>query len=216
MAFRWGRELTIDCSDVVSTLQQFGSRLTEGQAHEAMYHAFMDAGRAVKRIMKDDIPVDYCVGGGWIGSQVGQPSPGGGLGEVSIVVPVQGAKGKIGSVFKAVGGYSRKVRATTVHMADGTVRSRKAHWRSARAQAHIVTAGISTLPDPARPYSFFAPFVLHGAAYARKTHKRYPIVNIVALSVAQMPVNRSEEAVRADIKNVVDERLTHYLNLMLG
>ena len=216
MAYIWGRQIWIDCSDVVSTLNQFGSRITEGQAHEAMYRAFMDAGRAVKRIMKEDIPVDYCVGGGWIGSQVGQPSQGGGLGEVSVVVPIQGAKGKIGSVFKAVGGYNRRVRGTQVHMADGTVRSRKAHWRSARAQAHIVTAGISTLPDPMRPYSGNPAFVYGGAAFTRKGKGRLPIVNVVALSVAQMPVNRSEEAVQADIKNVVDERIMHYINLMLG
>ena len=216
MGFNWGRNIWIDCSDVVSCLNKFGGRITEGNAHEAMLRAFMDAGRKVKTIMAEDIPPDYCVGGGWVAGQVGQPKPGGGVGEVSVTVPVKGPKGKIGSVFGAVGGYHKHIKATTVHMADGTVRSRKAYWRNARAQAHIVTAGISTLPNPMRPYSANPAFVYGGAAYTRKGKSRFPIVNIVALSVAQMPVNRSEDAVVADIKSVTYERVMHYISLLLG
>ena len=211
-----GKTIWIDCSDVVTTLNRLGNKCTHGNALEIMMLAFMDAGRAVKGIMAEDIPVDYCVGGGWVAGQVGQPKPGGGVGMVSVLVPVAGPKGRIGSVFRAVGGYRKYVNATTVHMADGTVRSRKAHWRSARAQAHIVTAGISTLPNPMRPYSANPAFVYGGAAYTRKTNKRFPIVNIAALSVAQMPVNRSEEAVSTDIRNVVDARVMHYIGRLIG
>ena len=217
MGYAFKKVLWIDCSEVVSTLNGLGNRCTHGNALDIMYLAFMDAGRRVKRIMAEDIPPDYCVGGGWVAGQVGLPRPGGGLGMVSVTVKVQGPKGHIGDVFRGVGGYHKYVKAQQVHMADGTVRSRKAHWRNAAAQAHIVTAGISTLPQPTRPYSGVnSAFIQGGAAYVRKTKKRYPIVNVAALSVAQMPVNRSEESVMADIRNTVDERVAHYIGRLIG
>ena len=217
MAFVLQKTLWIDCSDVVSALDQFGGKISHGNAIAAMERAFMDAGKKVKTILAQDIPPDYCVSSGWVAGQVGKPSFGGGAGMVSVIVPVKGVKGRIGGVFRGVGGYHRYVKGTQVHMADGTVRSRKAHWRNAVAQAHIVTAGISTLPNPASPYSGVNPaFIQGGAALVRKTKKRYPVVNMVALSVAQMPINRSEPAVMGDIKNVTYERLMHYVSLMIS
>ena len=57
---------------------------------------------------------------------------------------------------------------------------------------------------------------LGGLTFTRAGKGRFPILKVVGISVAQMPTNRSESEVQADIKAYLEKRMEHELQRLIG
>lgn len=207
--------LYIDVSEVVTLANDLSKKLSPEQGREMLRRTVWDTGKHVKTILKEDVPKEYEVSAGWVGKHVGPPRAGGGGGEISVVIPLKGARGSIGGTFPA-GGGAHKVQATQVHMKDGTVRSRKAYWRVSRVHAHIVRGSSSVLPERMSHQGGNPPFLAGGVGFTRTTPKRLPIAHVVGLALPQMPLNRAEDEVREDIEKYMEKRLMHHFSFLLG
>ena len=142
MAGYAGIMLNVDVSEAMGVMNKLANVMAPNKAHELFRRTLWDTGRHIKQIAKDDIPNEYWMKTGWIGSAVGAPVM---VGTDQARIPIKTARGSIGGTFAASGGAYR-VQGTTVHMADGTVRQRKAHIRTRAIKAKIVKSGISVLP----------------------------------------------------------------------
>lgn len=211
-----GAYLYIDVSQVTATMDRLKVIMSKPSFDEMLRRTFNDAGRKVKTIMRQEIPDDYAVTAGWVGKHVGFPVPFSGAGGIGVKVPLDGARGSIGGTFAASGGYHRYTHATQVHMANGTVRSRKAHWRNARVRAQIVKGNVSTMPSAMTHQGGNPPFMVGGIAFTRRTEKRFPIVSVVGLAMPQMPLNRSEADVQKQIADYTMARLMHHFGQLFG
>jgi len=208
--------LEIDVSDVVDLAHGLAKNLSHDKAVTMMRRTFWEAGQHVPKVLRDVVPQDYEVTKGWVSKHVGAPHMGGSLGEVSVVVPLKGARGSIGGTFPASGGYHRQTRGTQVHMKDGTVRNRKAYWRDARVKATILKGQSSQLPATMDHQGGNPPFMAGGVGFTRTTKKRLPIAHVVGLSLPQMPLNQSEKKARKEIEEYTMKRLIHNFEFLLS
>lgn len=206
-----GAGLYIDVSDVVQTMEKLSLIMRQDNFQEMMRRTFVDAGRKVKTIIRQEVPKEYQVTAGWAGKHVGSMQ----LQSLGVVIPLKGARGSDGGTFKATGGQYA-VKASTVHMKDGTVRSRKASWRSRKIKVGLVRGTMSQLPATMDHQGGQPPFMRGGVVFTRKTKKRYPIVSVVGLGLPQMPINRSEESVQKQISEYTMKRLEHHFYQLFG
>lgn len=184
--------LEIDMSDVSEKLMLMQMVLTQQQFEKMMYRTFAEVGRKTKTIIAKDVTVDYAVTQAWVKSKVKPYKLGfGGEFPVTCKIPLSGEKGVIGDRFK-LSGRKRKITAK------------------------IVKSNISELPMKMENQGGNPPFVIKGKVYTRKTRKRFPVVRVVGLGVPQMPLTRSEDAVRSDILDYIDKRLDHHFIGMFG
>lgn len=211
-----GSMLYIDVTQVTQTMEKLRVCMSKPKFDEMLRRTFNDAGKKVKTILRQEVPEDYEVTAGWVGKHVGFPVPFSGAGGIGVKVPLDGVRGSIGGTFHASGGYHRYSHATRVHMADGTVRSRKAHWRNARVRAAIVKGNTSTMPMHMRHQGGNPPFMVGGVAFTRKTNSRFPIVRVVGLAMPQMPINRSEGDVQKEIADYTMKRLAHHFSYLIS
>ena len=73
------------------------------------------------------------------------------------------------------------------------------------------------MPDTMEHQGGQPPFMVGGVAFTRKYKgKSHPIVHVVGLGVPQMPINKSEEDVQKDIREVVEKRLVHHFGQLFG
>jgi hypothetical protein len=201
--------LQIDCTEVIDTMDMLAKNLTPAKANEMMRRTFMDAGRRVKHIMREDVPHEYNMTGSWISPSVGYPKASGN----GVVIPIVSKRGVIGERFPASGGQYR-VNATTVHMKDGTTKQRKAHLRQRVIQAKILRGEVSVLPANMPSWQGGQPPFRHprksGIVFTRWGKERYPIHRVVGVGVPQPPINRSEDEVRRDLNEYLMNRLEHH------
>ena len=195
-----GKYLQLDISDVQETIAALRTVHTNRQFELLMCRAFKRTGGRVKTILKRELPQEYNVTPGWVGSQVGAPRTsfgGGGLG-VSCCIPIDGHRGSIGGRYNASGG------------AHG--------WRAVgkryKINAKIVKSGTSKLPSTMSHQGGNPPFrnlgsKLNGVAFTRVGKARFPIAKVVGLGVPQMPLNRSKESVQEEIRETLEKRLEH-------
>ena len=202
----------VDISDLMGTINMMKNAMSEGSFNEMMRRTFMDAGRKVKTIMRQEVPKEYEVTAGWVGGQVGWPKAGGEAGQISVVVPIKGKRGSIGGRFHATGGsFTRKGYTRS----DGRVV--KAAKINKAIKAKMVKGRASAMPATMDHQGGQPPFMVGGVAFTRKYAKRsHPIVHVVGISVPQMPINRSEEDVQREIHKVVEQRLEHHFWQLLG
>ena len=199
--------ITLDDAQLQADIQRLRDVLTPEQMNKAMYRAFQRTGSHVKTILRKDIPPKYEVRAGDVGAAVKRPHTtlSGGLGGASCVIPVVGPKRRIGADFKASGG------------AHGWNSRRRKY----RVKSKIVKGQQSTLPANAGSYGGQPPFRNLGSklmpqTFTRTSKKRLPIEKIVGIAIPQMPLNRSEGAVQADIKSYVSARIEHEVQHLIA
>jgi hypothetical protein len=88
-------------------------------------------------------------------------------------------------------------------------------------KSKIVKGQQSTLPANAGSYGGQPPFRNLGSklmpqTFTRTSKKRLPIEKIVGIAIPQMPLNRSEGAVQADIKSYVSARIEHEVQHLIA
>lgn len=193
--------LDIDISDARSKIEALRAVHTEHEMKQLLYRAFKRTGGHVKTILRRELPQDYEVTPGWVGSQVGSPrtSIGGGGFGVSCSIPIDGHRGTIGGRFRASGG---------AHGWNAT------RGRRYKINARIVKGQTSQMPDTMSHQGGNPPFrnlgsSLGGATFTRTGEDRLPIARVVGLGVPQMPLNRSKDDVQEDIMDTLMKRLEH-------
>ena len=200
-----GIYLYVDASELDTQITRLKSVLTPARVNQVMYGIFQRTGGHVRKILKEDLPVQYHVKPSEVGQAVGRATVTSGAGGTGCIIPVTGPKKSIGGGFGASGG------------AHG--------WNSLhrryRVKARIVKSGQSTLPQQMSSYGGQPPFRnlgsrLGGLTFTRAGAGRFPIMKVVGISVAQMPPNRSAEDVQGDIKSYMEQRMAHELQRLIG
>ncbi|MBR3742300.1 MAG: hypothetical protein IKN04_17900 [Clostridia bacterium] len=195
-----GASVYVDISDLMDTINMMKIAMSSPAFDEMLRRTFNDAGKKVKSIIRKEVPKEYAVTAAWAGSAVGWPKSQGGAGRIGVVVPINGTRGSIGGRFKASG-----------------PRGRPAKGRRAKINAKILKGAASTMPATMDHQGGQPPFMVGGVAFTRKYKgKSHPIVHVVGLGVPQMPINKSEEDVQREIKEVVEKRLVHHFGQLFG
>lgn len=193
-----GSGFYIDISQVMATIEMMQRVMTPAQFNEMLRRTFNDAGRKVKTIMRREIPQDYEVSAGWVGSQVGWPKPRG----IGVVIPIKGTRGSIGGRFPVAGQRGRP--------------SKKGSKRAVKINTKLLKGTTSTLPSVMQHQGGNPPFMVGGVAFTRTTKKSHPIAHVVGLGVPQMPLNESRGDVEKAIQEVVEKRLQHHFTQLFG
>lgn len=200
--------LHVDISDALNAIEYAKSVLSKDAANEVLRRTMNDAGRKVKSIAGKEIPQDYHVTSSWVTKQVGWPQPLGGA-QIGVRIPIKGPRAVIGGgQFSASGG------------AHGWNSVRRGRYK---IKAKIVKSETSVLPARMDHQSSVgnAPFRNLGSklgkvTFVRQGKKRFPIVRVTGLSVAQMPMNRSRDDMEHEIQRVVEDRLVHHFKRLWG
>ena len=192
----------IDTSDVNRVMERLRYVLTQKQFELLMYRVFKRTGEHVKTIIKCEVPKEYVAKPSWIASNIGAPKMSfGGIGGASVgcTIPIDGARGVLGSRFPAAGprGRRRKGGKITIH-------------------ASIVRGQTSTLPSVMSHQGGQPPFFNNGVVMTRKGKSRLPIVRVAGLGVPQMPMNRSRDDVQEDIMDTITARIEHEYARLIG
>lgn len=201
--------IEVDSSEATALVQKLRGVLSEEEFNKALFRICSKTARKVSPILKKRLPEEYITKPSWISSAVGNMRMGNGPG-ISCVIPLRGEKAKIGgSIVKASGG------------ARG--------WEALRYAGHpyditatIVKGATSTLPHKLPNQGGQPPFrnlakgkngktALNGLTFTRSGKSQLPIVRVSALAVPQMPLNRSEDAVRNDIQEELLLQTKRYL-----
>lgn len=196
-----GQYLNIDVSQARETIDALRAVHSEHEMNQLLYRAFNRTGGRVKTILRQQLPQDYEVTPGWVGSQVGSPNTTIGIGGfgVSCSIPINGKRGSIGGRYSATGG---------AHGWNALKRKRY------KISAKIINGKGSTLPTEMKNQGGNPPFrnlgsKLGKATFTRVGKERLPIARVVGIGVPQMPLNRSKEDVQEDIMDTLMKRLEH-------
>lgn len=206
--------VTIDASDTKKQLDRLAKVMTPEQFNRCLYGIFRRTGGHVRKILRTDLPHDYHVRAGDISSAVnGISVTSGGVGGVGCTIPIRDTRGDLGGRYKAIGGTH----------GWAPLRMSKSRRAKKRIKAKIVKAGISTLPQNMPesyggqpPFRNFNAPSLHGLVFTRKGKARLPIQKGMGIAIPQMPMNRSEEEVQADIKKYLEDRINHEFMRLIG
>lgn len=196
----------IDASELNAMVDRLKSSLTPARVNQVMYGIFRRTEGHVRQILREDIPPKYYFKPGEITKATGRAKlTSGGIGGVGCVIPVTAPRKGIGGGFSASGG------------AHGWA----SKHRKYRIKARIVKSGQSTLPSIMDTYGNQPPFRnlgsrLGGLTFTRAGGKRFPIMKVVGISVAQAPLNRSKAEVERDIQSYMEKRMEHELQRLIG
>lgn len=199
--------LEVDVSDAQNKIGQLESLMEPERFKQAMYGIFRNTSRHVSKILKQDLPHEYNAKPGQIGKAVQSPRlTFGGMG-VGCIIPLKDSRRPIGGS----GGFG----------ASGGARGWNAarSGRKYRVKANILRSTSSTLPQKVE--TDYPPFrnigsVLKGKTYARRSKARGPLVKVVGIAIPQMPMNRSEAEVQADIKTYLEQQIEHRLSVLMS
>ena len=197
--------LEIDASELTELMERLRRNLTPERFNQVMYGIFNRTGGHVRKILKQDLPVEYHVKPKEVGEAVKGAKIGGAGGGLGCVIPIVGPRKNIGSGFSASGG------------AHGWNSVRRKY----RVRARIVKSNISVLPPVMSSYGGQPPFrnlgsKLGGLTFTRAGKGRLPIMKVSGIAIPQMPANRSEAEVQADIMAYMRERLEHEISRLIG
>ena len=198
--------LEIDASELDAEINRLRNVLTPARFNQVMYRIFQRTGGHVRRILQSDLPHQYYVKPSEVGAAVKRARVTSGALGVGCVIPITGAKKTIGGGFSASGG------------AHGWASLHRRY----RVKSRIVKAGQSTLPMSMGSYGGMPPFRnlgsrLGGVTFTRAGKDRFPIMKVVGIAIPQMPMNRSEAEVQADITAYLRAQMEHEFQwLMMG
>lgn len=200
--------LEVDASDLNRELERLKSVMTRETFNKAMYGIFQRTGSHVRTILRKDLPVKYNIKSAEVGKAVknGKVSFGG-LG-VGCSIPVVAARRHIG------GGHGY------------TARGYRRGWAALRSgpypiKVHVYSDSWGTLPSHLSSYGGQPgfrniPSKLNGIAFTRRGKARLPIEKVMGIAIPQMPMNRSEPDVQADIKRYLEGRIQARFVALIG
>lgn len=203
--------LEIDASEVTEQLDRMRSVMEPEQFNRAMYGVMKRTAGHVKTILNQDVPKKYYAKRKDVSAAVQSPKVTTSTMGVGCVIPLSGRRLTVGSDFSATGG----------RRGWGGKRASKGKLKSVKAYkitAKIVKDSVSTLPDTMDGYGGFPPFrntASSKVVFTRKTSKRLPVQPVVSVSVPQMPMNRSQDEIQADIKKYLKERIDARLRALI-
>lgn len=199
--------LQVDVSDLQDKIGQLESLMEPERFKQAMYGVFRNTSRHVSKILKQDLPHEYNIKPSPIGKAVKSPKfPIGGMG-VGCIIPLEDSRRPIGGS----GGFG----ATGGARGWNAVRNRRKY----KIKANILQGKKSELPLKVDETEY-PPFrnigsVLHGKTYARRGNSRGPLVRVMGIAIPQMPMNRSEAEVQADIKTYLEQQIEHRITVAM-
>lgn len=207
--------LSIDYSELDELISGVKKVYTDREFNQLMYRVMVRAASKTKTLVKQEAPVEYYATGAWVGSNLGSPKITTGGNGAGCVIPVSGARGRIGrgSVFtaSASGATGRSVRKAYSRTRKGRARNKYT------VSAKIVKSGTSTLPSGEGRVHFMVFSGRHrGQVYVRLDKKGKHIRPAVGIGVPQMPMNRNMDAIQRGIVNVLHERIVHEHQFLLA
>lgn len=199
-----GIYLEVDASQTTDLIDRMRRVMTPVQFQRAMYGIYARTGRRVATILKKDLPQQYQVKASEVGGAVSSPILRMGGGNVGCAIPVRGKRKNIGTGYNATG--SRRGWASL----NGKY----------RVKARILKTGQSVLPATMSTYGGMPPFrnipsKLGKLTFTRAGKPRGPIMKVSGIAIPQMPMNRSQAAVQADIVQYMQERMEHRLQALV-
>lgn len=200
-----GIYLEIDASDLLEELERLRNVFTPDEFNKRLYRVFARVPGHVRKILREDLPHQYHVKPSQVSAAVGGATMSGGAGGgVGCSIPITGPRGSIGGFYGASGG---RHGWNTLKNGGGSIKGK------------IVKAGISTLPATLPSYGGQPPFrnlgsKLGGLTFTRAGKGRFPIMKVVGIAIPQMPTNRSEAEVQADILSYMAERIAHEFSVL--
>lgn len=201
--------LEIDASDLQQELDRLKSVMTPETFERAMYGIFQRTGSHVRTILKKDLPIKYHVKSPEVGQAVKAAKVAyGGLG-VGCTIPVVDRRKHIGGGGKGFPAW-------------GSARGWNAVKRGPYKVRTMVYAGTRvSLPGRLPSYGGFPPFrnipsKLGGLTFTRATKDRLPIRPVTGIAIPQMPMNRSQPDVQADIKKYMEGRIRARFTALIG
>lgn len=195
----------LDARELQNTLKDLKGRVTEHQVDRVMSEILQESQEEIRNVVKQAIPTYYYAEPGEIDSAVGTIQTANSGGSTNCIIPISGPKKTIGSGFSAGGG------------ARGWNRRNRRY----RIVARIVKGQESVLPANAASYGGQPPFRnlgsrLGSTVYTRGGAKRFPIMKMSGLSVAQMAKNRAKDDIESGIQEHLEEQMEQRLNELIG
>lgn len=199
-------DIKIDVSHLTGLMDDIRNRLTAERYIAVMRSEFRRIPGKVKKILGEDIPQDYAVNTKLVKGAVKHDKTSVGAGGVNCTIPIVGKRLSVGGTFRASGG----------------VRGWESLKKKYRVKATIKRTGKSQLPEEMKHQGGNPPFrnlsakSLNKAAFTRTSKKRFPIQPVVGVSVPQMPLNKSRERIGEDIGKLLEERMEHVHQQIIG
>lgn len=206
-------EIKVDISPAMNVINGLKKQLSPKMFDECIGITIRDAGnRAVKKIIKQEVPKEYRVTTGWIGKKVEKAKISGFGGSMSCVVPVKGERGTLGGIFAAGGGGLAKGRA------HGNKKLRKIKRRGKSGiTADVLRGKTSRIPDELKNQGGNPPFRLPNGAVMTRTKKGpYPIARVVGRSVPQMVDKQFEKRLQKPINDYIVKRMNEVVRWKMG
>lgn len=200
--------LEVDASDLNREIDRLRSVMTQEQFTRAMYGIFQRTGSHVRTILKKDLPIEYNIKSPEVGQAVKNAKVSLGGSGAGCSIPVVAARRHIG------GGHGY------------TARGYRRGWASLKSgpypiKVHVYRGSWGTLPSHLASYGGQpgfrnVPSKLHGIAFTRKGKARLPIEKVMGIAIPQMPMNRAQPEVQADIKKYMEGRIHARLTALIG
>lgn len=205
--------INVDVSQALGVCNQLKKQMSPRVFEECLAITVKDTGnRAVKKFIKQEVPKEYAVTSGWVGSKVQRARFSGGGGSVSCVVPVKGERGTLGGIFSAGGGGLAKGRA------KGNKKMRKLKRKGKSGiTAQILRGGASQIPGALPNQGGNPPFRLpNGAVMTRTKNRPYPIARVVGRAVPQMVDKHFESRIQQPINDYMIKRMSEVVKWKMG
>ncbi len=195
--------INVDVSQALATINQMKKDLSQENFDKCLMYTIKDTGnRAVKKLVKEEVPKEYAVTGSWVGEKVLRAKYAGGGAAVSCVVPIKGERGTLGGIFSAGGGGYAKGRAKKNGKALKALKSRKS-----QITAQILRGQTSVLPGHLPNQGGNPPFRMpSGAVMTRTTTNNKPIARVVGRAVPQMVDKYFEARIQKPIEQYIVKR----------
>lgn len=204
--------VNVDVSHALAVCSELQEKLSKKNFDLCLEITVRDTGnRAVKRIIKQEIPPVYEVTSGWVGSKVMAAQFSGGGGSVRCIIPVKGERGTLGGIFPAGGGGRAKGRAKMGKQ------KKKLKRGGSNVTATILRGKTSALPGTLPNQGGNPPF-RHpsGLVMTRKTSASHPIVRVVGRAVPQMVDKHFEARIQSPINEYMIKRMSQVVSWKMG
>lgn len=209
--------LEIDASDLNDEINRLKAVMTPERFERVMAGIYRRTGGHVRKILKQDLPQDYKIRPGEVGSAVKSAKMSMGAGGAGCSIPVEGPRRHIGGGGRGFPAFGHR-----------------RGWASLKGpykvSAEIYRGSRSTLPSHMSSYHGYPPFrnipsVLGGLTFTRTGVKKISartgawidaVEPVMDIAIPQMPMNRSEPSVQEDIKTYMYNRMEHEFQRIIG
>ena len=209
-------EIRVDISPAMNVINGMKKQLDPRMFSECLQITLKDTGnRAVKKILKQEIPKEYDVTPAWVGEKVEKTRLKGTGDRMSCVIPVKGERGTLGGIFTASGGGYAKGKAPRKGKKRKALRKLKRRDQTIKAQ--VLKKSMSTLPDKLERQGKHPAFRLpNGAVMTHPRNTKRPIVRVVGRAVPQMVDKQFESRIQDPINEYMVKRMDQVVSWKMG